>query len=77
MTTRNHTRAALATKIQHRQLTVKSSYYSYQANQLRHQRSEITEIVLKGKWLAQAGFQAGESITVRVMQGCLVVTKKE
>ena len=64
-------------KTQQRLLTVKSSYYAYQLNQQRHLRSDVTEILLKGIWLAQAGFEAGQEITVRVMEGCLVVTKKE
>lgn len=77
MTKRHDTRAKLVTKTNQRQLTVKSSYYTYQANQLRHQRADVTEILLKGIWLAQAGFQAGENVTVRVMHGCLVITRKE
>lgn len=77
MADNDHTRDARVTKTNQRQLTVKSSYYSYQLNQQQHQRSEVTEILLKGKWLAQAGFEAGQEITVRVMRGCLVVTKKE
>ena len=77
MTTRNDTRAALATKIQQRQLTVKRGYYAYQGKHDYKEQTEIAEILLKGHWLARAGFQAGQAVTVRVMHGCLVVTKKE
>ncbi|NOX26892.1 MAG: type I toxin-antitoxin system SymE family toxin [Gammaproteobacteria bacterium] len=33
--------------------------------------------MLKGKWLAQAGFQAGENVSVRVMHHCIVIIKNE
>lgn len=77
MTDSDHTRDARVTKTQQRQLTVKSSYYAYQLNQQRHQRADISEILLKGKWLHQAGFQAGQTVSVKVMQGCVVILKKE
>ena len=77
MADNDHTRVSRVTKTQQRQLTVKSSYYAYQLNQQRQQRSEVTEILLKGIWLHQAGFQGGQEIIVRVMEDCLVVTKKE
>lgn len=77
MTTRHHTRAALATKTNQRQLTVRSSYYAYQINQLRKQRADITEILLKGKWLHQAGFEAGETVSVKIMHECIVIIKNE
>jgi len=77
MTDSDNTRDARATKTNQRQLTVKSSYYAYQLYQQRHQRSNVSEIRLKGIWLAQAGFEAGQEITVQVMDGCLIVTKKE
>jgi len=67
----------LATKTQQRQLKVKAGFYHYQAKQVCQQRSDIAQILLKGKWLHQAGFQAGENVTVRVMHGCLVITSKE
>ncbi len=72
----NDTRDLRVTKIQ-RQLTVKKGCYAYQGNQHHIKRSEITEILLKGKWLAKAGFQAGQHVIVRVIYGCLVLTKKE
>ena len=77
MASNDDTRDSRVTKTNQRQLTVKSSYYAYQLNQLRHQRADITEILLKGKWLHQAGFQAGESVSVKVMHGCVVIIKNE
>ncbi|WP_422389568.1 SymE family type I addiction module toxin [Candidatus Regiella endosymbiont of Tuberolachnus salignus] len=34
------------------------------------------QIKLKGKWLEQAGFTTGTPLTVRVMDGCLVITSQ-
>lgn len=62
---------------QERQLIVKQGYYDYQGKQKQNQRAHIAEILLKGKWLAQAGFEAGQQVTVKVLDGCLVLTKKE
>ncbi|MBD2782879.1 type I toxin-antitoxin system SymE family toxin [Xenorhabdus sp. 38] len=28
---------------------------------------------LKGQWLKQAGFEIGDSVTVKIMDGCLVL----
>jgi hypothetical protein len=78
MAKRNHTRAALATKSQQqRQLTVQRGFYDYQGRQHHLKRSDITEILLKGKWLHQAGFQAGETVSIKVMHECIVIVKKE
>ena len=33
------------------------------------------QIVLQGKWLEQAGFSAGDKITVKCQQGQLTITK--
>ncbi|MBN4078908.1 SymE family type I addiction module toxin [Gammaproteobacteria bacterium AH-315-C21] len=66
-----------STNGQQRQLIVKQGYYAYQGKQQYQQKTEITEIPLKGNWLAKAGFQAGESVTVKVMDGCLILIKNE
>ncbi len=34
-------------------------------------------IKLKGHWLIEAGFAINTPVTVRVMEGCIVVTPKE
>lgn len=33
------------------------------------------QILLQGKWLEQAGFSAGDKITVKCQQGQLIITK--
>jgi toxic protein SymE len=35
------------------------------------------QILLQGNWLEQAGFSAGDKITVKCQQGRLVITKNE
>ncbi len=35
------------------------------------------QIRIKGKWLAEAGFTIETLIDIRVMEGCLVITKQE
>ncbi len=35
------------------------------------------QIFLQGKWLEQAGFSAGDKITVKCQQGQLIITKNE
>ena len=35
------------------------------------------QILLRGKWLEQAGFSAGDKITVKCQQGQLIITKNE
>ncbi len=35
------------------------------------------QILLQGNWLEQAGFFAGDKITVKCQQGQLIITKNE
>ena len=35
------------------------------------------QILLQGNWLEQAGFSAGDKITVNCQQGQLIITKNE
>ena len=35
------------------------------------------QILLQGKWLEQAGFSAGDKITVKCQQGQLIIIKNE
>ena len=58
-----------------RQIKVREGYHSYQLSQ--HQRTPIGEIKLKGHWLIQAGFAIDTPVTVRVMEGCLVLTVEQ
>ena len=57
-----------------RQLKVKQAYYEYQAKQEHGTQSAISEILLKGKWLNDAGFAADSSVKVHVKRGKLVIT---
>ena len=76
MTTRKSTAGACLCKLKkQRRLKVKAAYHSYQLNQ--NPRTPIGEIQLKGKWLIEAGFGIDTPVTVRVMEGCLVVTTKD
>ncbi len=73
MTEQHHKPGACLCKLKkQRRLKVREGYHSYQLSQ--HQRTPIGEIQLKGHWLIQAGFAIDTPVTVRVMEGCLVVT---
>lgn len=37
---------------------------------------QIPSLTMKGKWLAEAGFDTGTVFDVRVMKGCLVLTAR-
>lgn len=76
MTTKNHTPASRRTKtpIQQRRLKVRRACHSYQLEQYGKPPTPVGEIHIKGHWLIQAGFDINQSVTVRIMHGCLVVT---
>ncbi len=57
-----------------RQLKVRESRYDYQANQQPNQRTEIGEILIKGKWLIEAGFSVHAKVTIQIEDGRLVLT---
>ena len=57
-----------------RQLTVRESYYEYQAKQHPNQRVTIGQILLKGHWLIQAGFSVNSPVTIQIEHGKLVLT---
>jgi len=44
------------------------------ANLCTPQRTAIGQIDLKGHWLIQVGFTIDTPVTVRVMEGCLLLT---
>ena len=48
---------------------------SYASRFEDHQR--IPAIIMKGQWLAAAGFSTGTRVEVRVMDGCIVLTAVE
>ena len=66
----------ISTNKQHRQLKVKRGWYDYQARQWINNRSTIAEINLKGKWLADAGFDVDSHVNVSIEQGRLTITTK-
>ncbi|KUE18810.1 hypothetical protein SE08_22490, partial [Salmonella enterica subsp. enterica serovar Mbandaka] len=35
--------------------------------------THIPELHLKGDWLAEAGFETGTSVTVKISEGCLIL----
>ncbi|PLR32484.1 endoribonuclease SymE [Chimaeribacter arupi] len=39
--------------------------------------TRIPAVIMKGKWLAAAGFDTGTEVDVRVMKGCIVLMAKE
>ena len=45
------------------------------ANQTGYQ--SVPWINIKGKWLEEAGFKMNQSVRIRVMKGCLVLTLEE
>jgi len=59
---------------QHRRLKVKRGFYDYQGRQPLKQQSTIAEISLKGKWLAEAGFDVDSKVDVTVEDGRLTIT---
>lgn len=64
-----------ATPVCHtRQLKVTAGFHEYQLKQAPQERTAIGQILLKGHWLVKAGFPVDWPVTVRVMEGCMVVT---
>ena len=57
----------------HRQLKVKRGWYEYQGRQPLKQQSTIAEILLKGKWLAEAGFEIDSNVEIQVQQQRIVI----
>ena len=62
-----------STTKQHRRLKVKRGWYDYQGRQTRQQQSTIAEINLKGKWLADAGFEINSNVEIQVQQRRIVI----
>lgn len=59
---------------QQRQLKVREGLHPYQLNQQANQRVPIGEILLKGKWLVEAGFSIHAHVTIHIEHGKLVLT---
>ncbi|MBV8041917.1 SymE family type I addiction module toxin [Pluralibacter sp.] len=54
--------------------TLRSYTVAYITNYPKHDR--IPALILKGQWLAKAGFTTGRKLEVRVMEECIVLTAK-
>ena len=63
-----------STTKQHRRLKVKRGWYDYRGRQPFKKQSTIAEIHLKGKWLADTGFDVDSNVDVCIEDGRLVIT---
>ncbi len=63
----------VSTTKQRRQLKVKRGWYDYQGRQPLKQQSTIAEILLKGKWLAEAGFEIDSNVEIQVQQRIVII----
>lgn len=59
-----------------RYIKVNAIYYEYRTKQQTAYSGSrpVPSIQMKGHWLDQAGFSIDTPVTVRVMEGCLVLT---
>lgn len=57
-----------------RQVKIGRMFYDYQRKTMEGSQAEVPWLQLKGHWLQQAGFGIDSAVTVRVMEGCLVLT---
>lgn len=62
---------------QQRRLKIQKGYYKYQDYQEHGTQSSISELLLKGKWLNDAGFTADSLVTIQVKRGKLVITAEQ
>ncbi len=56
-----------------RLLSVSSSYYDYQLDGRRPRPPEVPLLRLRGYWLEQAGFSAGQRVQVHIADGCITI----
>lgn len=63
----------VATPRKLRQLSVGSSYYDYQLNRSWPRPPQVPLLRLRGYWLQQAGFSAGQRVQVHVADGCITI----
>jgi len=54
-------------------LSVSSSYYDYQLNGRWPRPPEVPLLRLRGYWLQQAGFAAGQRVQAHVADGCITI----
>lgn len=58
-------------------MKVRKGYHSYQLEQNLEDRTPVSQIPLKGKWLVDAGFKAEQPIEVQVKKGKIIITLDE
>lgn len=61
-----------------RYIKVNATHYEYRTKQQSAYSGSraVPSIQMKGYWLDQAGFAIDTPVTIRVMEGCLVLTKE-
>lgn len=57
-----------------RQIKTGQMVYDYQRKTKYPPQAKVPWLQLKGHWLEKAGFEINTPVTVRVMEGCLVLT---
>ncbi len=72
MATRNSTQATPPCHI--RKIKVGYHIYDYQRKNRRPPQATVPWLQLKGHWLHNAGFTINTRVTIKVTQGCLVLT---
>ncbi|WNO11316.1 SymE family type I addiction module toxin [Teredinibacter sp. KSP-S5-2] len=60
-----------------RQIKTGSMIYDYHRKTQNNSQAKVPWLQLKGHWLDQAGFSIDTPVTVRVMEGCLVLTAEQ
>ncbi|WP_345828014.1 endoribonuclease SymE [Erwinia sp. HDF1-3R] len=57
---------------------ISSTSRAYTVGYVRDSRTfePSPSVTLKGRWLAEAGFETGTPVDIRVMPGCLVLTAR-
>jgi toxic protein SymE len=59
-----------------KQIKMGQMVYEYRRKTKNNSQARVPWLQLKGHWLQQAGFAIDTPVTVRVMEGCLVLTTK-
>lgn len=78
MATQHHKPASRSAKAT-RQIKVTKTHYDYKLKEQSPNSGArpISWLQLKGHWLQRAGFEIDTPVTVRVMEGCLVLTTEK
>ena len=60
-----------------KQIKIGHMIYDYRRKTQNNSQAKVPWLQLKGHWLDQAGFSIDTPVTVRVMEGCLVLTAEQ